>query len=417
VTAGSEMPLGLVCSPYHRGGVIRWMVDLATEWGRVHGPVSFVTVCPTEPFVNAGGRTTTVDLVSSSGAERVELNAPRVDSRFEFGMEAHRAAVYARGINASLPVGSPLIVSSDPAVWRAAASLGGKYPLVGVLHSDEEQSYRLAERFENAAAAIVSVSRRIDRVARARRPTAAVERAVIPCGTKLQAAARHTESLPRVLRLLWVGRLDDSAKRLTDLPAIVAHAKSLGIRCHLRVVGAGHDETLLRRAIAARNVHEDVEVIGWKSTSELDVLRAEADVLLLPSNYEGMPIVVMEALAAGCAVVASRVSGVEDYVDHRDAPWCYWTHEVGDVQKAAQLVAQAARTPFGLRTVHAQAMARDLFSIEACARRYREFLQLVPSNLRSSMRDVPAPISRLISGPLAAVRRARLHAAKQDLLN
>jgi glycosyltransferase involved in cell wall biosynthesis len=185
----------------------------------------------------------------------------------------------------------------------------------------------------------------------------------------------------------------------------------------LRVVGAGHDEALLRKAITAWNVPEDVEVVGWKSTSELDVLRADADVLLLPSNYEGMPVVVMEALAAGCAVVASRVSGVEDYVDHRDAPWCYWTHEVGDVQKAAQLVAQAARTPPGLRTVHAQAMARDLFSIEACAGRYREFLQLIPSKLRSSIRDVPAPISRLISGPLAAVRRARLHAAKQDLLN
>jgi glycosyltransferase involved in cell wall biosynthesis len=59
-----------------------------------------------------------------------------------------------------------------------------------------------------------------------------------------------------------------------------------------------------------------VRLLGWQSAEEIWTLLRESDVLLLPSNFEGMPVVVMEALSAGCAVVASRVSGIEDI----DAP-------------------------------------------------------------------------------------------------
>lgn len=408
----SDVSLGFVCNPYHRGGITRWMIDLAVEWGRTHGHAWFVTARPRRPFVSAGGRPTMSDLLGEVADARITLKAPVVGVTFEFGMEAHRAAVYARAIETSLPEGTPLVVSDDPAAWRAAAAVAGRYPLLGVLHSDEQHYYRLAQRFGNEAAALVSVSARIDARARVAMSQSEAVRVVIPCGTPLGAHKHNGGLAQEFFRLLWVGRFDERQKRVSDLPAIVAHAERLGVACRLSVAGAGEDEAILRDAILRLNMGERVELLGWRSATELHQLRCESDILLLPSNFEGMPLAVMEALAAGCGVVASRVSGIEDYIDHPDAEWCYWTHDVGDVQAAAELVIKAARVPANERIRHARAMAHDLFSIEKCAERYREVVERLPE-FRNRRLELPKAMSGLLSMPLAASRFSRLWCASR----
>lgn len=401
-------PLGLVCTPYHRGGVTRWMVDLAVEWARAHGPVTFVTVEPARPFRSAGGRPTMAALVREAGAPGVTLVAPRVGATFEFGMEAHRAATLARAIASAVPTGVPLLVSDDAAAWRAAAAVGDRHPLIGVLHSDEAHYYALAQRFAPQVAALVSVSHRIDAKARRDGDAGHALREVIACGTPQRPAVpRRGRPDANRVRLFWAGRIDEHQKRVSDLPAIVARAVALGVDCTLRIAGAGGDDELLRAAIARSGVAERIEMLGWQSADALAALHAESDLVLVPSNFEGMPVAVMEALAAGCGVIASRVSGVEDYVDHPDAHACYWTHDIGDVQRAAELVRSAAHVPDATRVAHAQSMARDCFSIERCAARYRRVAERMPWPATPRV-ETPALLARALSVPLAASRLARL---------
>ena len=409
----NDVSLGFVCNPYHRGGVTRWMADMAAEWGRTHGTAWFVTARPRRPFVNAGGRPTMIDLLGSIADSRIRLEAPDVDATFEFGMEAYRAAVYARAIGASVPEGTPLIVTGEAATWRAVAGLGGRYPLIGVLHSDAEYYYRRAHRFQHQLAALVSVSRRIDALVQTRNLAPGVVREVIPCGTPQTALPRQGDDERGTVRLLWYARFDEQEKRISDLPAIIARARSLRIDCRLIIAGGGHDEQLLRSAIKQCGVEDMIELVGWKSAEELAELRARSDILLLPSNLEGMPIAVMEALAAGCAVVASRVSGVEDYADHAHAPWCYWVHEIGDTKRAAECIQAAAAVPAFERAAHARAIAHEAFSIEECAQRYRTLIENLPQRPSTAKLELPQRLSAILSMPLAASRMTRLWCASR----
>jgi glycosyltransferase involved in cell wall biosynthesis len=139
----------------------------------------------------------------------------------------------------------------------------------------------------------------------------------------------------------------------------------------------------------------------------------ESDVLLLPSNREGLPVAMMEALGAGCAVVASRVSGVEDYESHLFAKGSLWVHDVGDANRAAELVAQALAVPRAHRIRRARALAEAEFSIERCAERYAELIAHLPAT-RTPGRALGFFRTRLIglaSAPVAAQRRLRMWAA------
>ena len=61
-------------------------------------------------------------------------------------------------------------------------------------------------------------------------------------------------------------------------------------------------------------VADSVTVHDWLSTAQVDELLADADVLALPSENEGQPMVVLEAMSRGLAVLATRVGGIPEIV-------------------------------------------------------------------------------------------------------
>jgi hypothetical protein len=122
-----------------------------------------------------------------------------------------------------------------------------------------------------------------------------------------------------------------------------------------------------------------------------------------------MPVAVMEALAAGCGIVATAVSGLEDYASHPLAPACYRTHAVGDVRGAARGVVELLALDVAERATAARQLAEAEFSIQRCVERYGE-LSLRPAE-RPSRRFAStawARVAGLTSFPISAVRRARV---------
>ena len=74
----------------------------------------------------------------------------------------------------------------------------------------------------------------------------------------------------------------------------------------------GGTKTLdVARAIVAVGVTGNVEDVGLETTR----------VLVVPSTYEGMPLVILEAMEAGCSVVASAVSGIPEVVVDGETGW------------------------------------------------------------------------------------------------
>jgi glycosyltransferase involved in cell wall biosynthesis len=119
------------------------------------------------------------------------------------------------------------------------------------------------------------------------------------------------------LRLLYVGRLE-AEKRPLDAVAVMAELARLHPGVRGMVIGRGRLDEAVRVAAAAAPPGV-VEVRGRVQEEELARAYAEAAVLLVPSCYEGLGLVALEAMAAGVAVVAYDVSGLRDAVAGRGA--------------------------------------------------------------------------------------------------
>ncbi|MEO0649797.1 MAG: glycosyltransferase family 4 protein, partial [Planctomycetota bacterium] len=83
-------------------------------------------------------------------------------------------------------------------------------------------------------------------------------------------------------------------------------------RLQLLLAGHGDDEPELRRLVGELGLTDRVQFLGWRD--DVPRLVASADALCLPSRWEGMPYAVLEAMAAGKPVVATRVDGARDLV-------------------------------------------------------------------------------------------------------
>jgi glycosyltransferase involved in cell wall biosynthesis len=112
---------------------------------------------------------------------------------------------------------------------------------------------------------------------------------------------------------LFVGRLHRQ-KGIELLQQQIDHLAPVGSNRRLLLVGDGPLADQLQRWVAS--IGEDrVKRLPWQA--DVAPLMRAARLLILPSHYEGMPNVVLEAMAAGRPVVCSRVQGSEELLSHR----------------------------------------------------------------------------------------------------
>ena len=186
--------------------------------------------------------------------------------------------------------------------------------IVPIVHNDTQAIYRVATANADAWNVAVCVSPRLWNKVKMmvpRRPSVC-----IPNGVELPDVRRiemRRDGGGRI-RLAYVGRLTQAHKNVLVLPDILRNCRDRGINAELVVVGAGEDEKALRSRLRALSVEDAVTMTGPLSTDAVyDVLLA-SDVLLLPSFHEGLPIVLLEAMACGCIPIASRIEGITDEV-------------------------------------------------------------------------------------------------------
>lgn len=120
--------------------------------------------------------------------------------------------------------------------------------------------------------------------------------------------------------VLCVGTLHE-VKGQAHLIEAAAELVRLGLDLRVRFVGDGPDRQELERLAAALGLAERVEFLGQRARAEVVRLLGDADVLVAPSvptasgKREGLPVVLIEAMAAGVPVVASHLSGIPELVE------------------------------------------------------------------------------------------------------
>lgn len=413
----SAARLALVSNPYHRGGVERWMVELAVAWSASGRACWFVTPRPRKPFRSAGNNATVESLLRTGDVgSALQVARPAVGPEFEFGTDSYRSMIYERAVVESVPVGVPIVPSDDTAAWHACERLADRNPIVLVGHGDYASLYERLASLGQRAAAIVSISGRVDQRIRALTLPTSCAIVRIPLGVALGSAPGDTQSPASApFRLAWVGRMDEESKRVSDLPKIADELRSRGFHFTLSLIGDGPSRTMIERSVHDARLTDHVRFVGWKRPPEVRRLLSECDALLLPSNREGMPVSVIEALACGCGIVATRVSGVEDYETHPLSTHCLWVHAIGDVRRMADSVIAVAAVPSALRVRAARRLAESEFSIERCVDRYADLIDTIATDHCSAVErsGVRNRLISLASYPVAAERRLRLWASGQ----
>jgi len=207
-------------------------------------------------------------------------------------------------------------------LWGRYAGLLARVPvLVHVEHNSREryswwrkvQMLWLAKRTQ----AIVGVSQGV-RGALLARGVEPARTLAIPNGVRLEAYAdadQHpfAERQPGIVMVARFSRQKDHASLLRALALLRAR----GLGPPLLLAGGGKRSALLQAERLCRQLGLQDQVRFLGSCSDVPGLLMAHQVCVLSTHYEGMPLALIEGMAAGCAVVASAVTGVEEVIVHQ----------------------------------------------------------------------------------------------------
>ncbi|PKO16185.1 MAG: hypothetical protein CVU39_09165 [Chloroflexi bacterium HGW-Chloroflexi-10] len=135
---------------------------------------------------------------------------------------------------------------------------------------------------------------------------------VIPNGVNLGKMQAENLRIGDPPRIVFAGRFMEQKNPL-GLIAILATIKHLPWR--FVMIGDGPLKPAVEAAIQEAGLAERCQLTGWVSPEEVRQYFLESDLLLMPSLSEGLPVVGVQALSAGLALVVSRIGGFLDLVD------------------------------------------------------------------------------------------------------
>jgi glycosyltransferase involved in cell wall biosynthesis len=143
------------------------------------------------------------------------------------------------------------------------------------------------------------------------------------------------------VRFLFLGNLTHR-KGAYDLLAATVRARKAGLKAEVSLAGGEvqpGDRQALELAIADAGCEDQVKVLGYLEGPARDEVLQTADCLVLPSYAEGLPMVVLEAMACGLPVIATRIGAVPEAVREGQEGFLI---DVGDVEALADRMLRIA---------------------------------------------------------------------------
>jgi glycosyltransferase involved in cell wall biosynthesis len=156
---------------------------------------------------------------------------------------------------------------------------------------------------------------------------------VVRCG--IEVGFHDVERVPisHAPRLVCVGRLCEAKAQILLIEA-VAILRDAGVEIELVLAGDGPLRSLIEARIAEHQVEAQVRITGWLASSEVRREILEARALVLPSYAEGLPVVLMEAMALRRPVLTTYVAGIPELVKDGKNGWLFPAGSVEDLARA-----------------------------------------------------------------------------------
>jgi colanic acid/amylovoran biosynthesis glycosyltransferase len=270
-------------------------------------------------------------------------------------------------------------------VAMLANALGGP-PFSFTVHGPEEfqQPMGLAEKVRRSAF-VVAVSSYGRSQLYLRLPYADWPKAnVVHCGLEKTFYDVPAVPIPETPRLVCVGRLCEAKGQmlLVEAAAVLA-ARNLAFE--LVLVGDGPIRGALEQAIGRLGLGERVRITGWLSSTRVreEILAARA--LVLPSFAEGLPVVIMEAMALRRPVLSTYIAGIPELVIPGENGWLFPAGSLEELSRALEacLSAPAERLRILGDAAHTRVTERHSIDIEAA--KLLQLFRATPASRGSSV--------------------------------
>lgn len=189
---------------------------------------------------------------------------------------------------------------------------------------------------------------------------------VVHCGLDRAFHAVAATDPPAAPRLVCVGRLCEQKGQLLLVEAAAEVVRS-GVPIELVLAGDGEMRGEIERLVAARGLGGHVRITGWLSSAQVREEIIAARALVLPSFAEGLPVVIMEAMALRRPVISTYVAGIPELVRAGESGWLFPAGDVAELTAAmrACLAAPTAELARMAHAAHARVLERHDIDTEA----------------------------------------------------
>lgn len=171
------------------------------------------------------------------------------------------------------------------------------------------------------------------------------------------------------IRLLFVSRLIERKGLQFVLPEIQRINRETESRVTLTIVGDGPYRQELERIAAENHLSDLVTFVGQKNKAELPAYYQAADIFILPSKKEGMPNVVLEAMASGLPIVMTPCEGSEELIERNG-----YAVPVSEFAQKLIYLCKDQNLRWQMGKVSRQ-LVRERFCWESIAKQYLELME------------------------------------------
>ena len=135
---------------------------------------------------------------------------------------------------------------------------------------------------------------------------------IVHCGVEPARYADQANADNATPKLTFVGRL----ATVKGIPVLFDALTKVTSECNVTLIGDGPERAELEAKAQALGLQDMVTFAGYKSQSEVAETLQKTDLFILPSFAEGVPVVLMEAMAARVPVIATQIAGIPELVEN-----------------------------------------------------------------------------------------------------
>jgi glycosyltransferase involved in cell wall biosynthesis len=213
--------------------------------------------------------------------------------------------------------------TNPAAVALLARELGGP-PYSFTVHGPEEfdkpEPLKLREKVRRAAFTVAISSYGRAQLSRWARYEDWAKLQVVRCGLDEALIHAPPTPVPDAPKLVCVARISEQKGHLLLVEA-ASRLASDGVAFELTLVGDGPMRREVEALIDKRGLKEQVRIAGWMSGDDVRKTILSSRAMVLPSFAEGLPVVLMEALALGRPVVTTAIAGIPELVESGKTGW------------------------------------------------------------------------------------------------